>query len=172
MRRLWIALPGLLFLLGGCSAYRFPSPDDTRLLSHEGCRLNVQQFELALTTAAYRTGWHPLKKENGSFEALYNEDGETIRMSLTHGEGRTAMRYLESRGLDFDGRQIDAAYARDVEALQSALRYDILYRCARSAASTPPKESILETPAPPPDRDVAPDPVMIESVPPSLSRIR
>ncbi|MDX1295269.1 MAG: hypothetical protein R3302_03315 [Sulfurimonadaceae bacterium] len=179
MYRYALAPIALVLLLAGCG--KTPQAPIQNLAKNTQCVITTNQFSDGIITAAQKEGWDVQKLGKANLQAVREEDGKMARIAISYSKTKYYLTYLDSNGMRYDGKQIDATYNIWLHQLRRAINSELVTTCKEMpqhiAAPTPvptPKR-VIQNPTTEhsvltPETKKAPieeidSPVMIESVP-------
>lgn len=179
MRHLAVISFTAALLLTGCG--KTPQAPIQNLAKSTQCIITTSQFSNGIIAAAEKEGWNVQKLGKANLQAVHEEDGKMARIAISYSKTKYYLTYLDSRGMRYDGKQIDATYNIWMHQLRRAINSELITTCkempqpvaAPKPVSTPKR--VTQKPATErsvltPETKEAPieeidSPVMIESVP-------
>jgi hypothetical protein len=156
----------ITLLLGGSMAFSGCSskvPVEPVAVDNNACRLDARQMNVCITNAALHSGWSASSNGDGKVRAVRRDTGHMAKIAISHTAEQYHIDYLDSKGMGYNGSAIDPLYDQWVSDLQNGITLTIASLCDEMgrkarAEAFPPEEVDL--------------PVMVESVPEDLRRIR
>jgi major membrane immunogen (membrane-anchored lipoprotein) len=179
MRQIAVLTFTAALLLTGCG--KTPQAPLQNLTRNTQCVITSSQFSNGIITAAEKEGWNIQKFGKANLQAVREEDGKMARIAISYSKTKYYLTYLDSKGMRYDGKQIDATYNIWLHQLRRAVNSELVTTCKQmpqpvttaKPVSTPKRviqkpeteRSVLT-----PETKEAPieeieSPVMIESVP-------
>lgn len=138
-------------------------PVEPVAVDNHACRLDAKQMNVCITNAALQCGWAASSNGKGTVRAVRSDGDQTAKVTISHTAEQYRIDYLDSKGMAYDGTSIVPRYDQWVGDLNSSITRTIAALCDEmgrqaKAEAFPPEEVEL--------------PLMVESVPENLRRIR